>query len=284
MANRKYSSRRKPVNEDRRPAGRRSGASAENAPEKEAGSRMPDNLLIGRNPVTEALKSGRGIDRLLMVKGAEGSAIKIEGMAREKRIEIQYVRRSALDRITDGAAHQGVAAYVSDYKYAEVEDILAKAGEKGEAPFLVLLDGIEDPHNLGAIIRTADAAGAHGIVIPKRRAVAVTPTVEKAAAGAAEYASIARVTNIGRTIEELKEKGIWTAAADMSGASVWESDLSGPIAIVIGNEGHGISRLVREKCDFTVSLPMLGNINSLNASNAAALLMYEVVRQRTQRN
>ncbi|MBR2735976.1 MAG: 23S rRNA (guanosine(2251)-2'-O)-methyltransferase RlmB [Firmicutes bacterium] len=245
---------------------------------------MPDNLLIGRNPVTEALKSGRGIDRLLMVKGAEGSAIKIEGMAREKRIEIQYVRRSALDRITDGAAHQGVAAYVSDYQYAEVEDILAKAGEKGEAPFLVLLDGIEDPHNLGAIIRTADAAGAHGIVIPKRRAVAVTPTVEKAAAGAAEYASIARVTNIGRTIEELKEKGIWTAAADMSGASVWESDLSGPIAIVIGNEGHGISRLVREKCDFTVSLPMLGNINSLNASNAAALLMYEVVRQRTQRN
>lgn len=284
MANRKYSGRRKPVNEDRRPAGRRSGASAENAPEKEVGSRMPDNLLIGRNPVTEALKSGRGIDRLLMVKGAEGSAIKIEGMAREKRIEIQYVRRSALDRITDGAAHQGVAAYVSDYQYAEVEDILAKAGEKGEAPFLVLLDGIEDPHNLGAIIRTADAAGAHGIVIPKRRAVAVTPTVEKAAAGAAEYASIARVTNIGRTIEELKEKGIWTAAADMSGASVWESDLSGPIAIVIGNEGHGISRLVREKCDFTVSLPMLGNINSLNASNAAALLMYEVVRQRTQRN
>ena len=284
MANRKYSGRRKPVNEDRRPAGRRSGASAESAPEKEAGSRMPDNLLVGRNPVTEALKSGRGIDRLLMVKGAEGSAIKIEGMAREKRIEIQYVRRSALDRITDGAAHQGVAAYVSDYQYAEVEDILAKAGEKGEAPFLVLLDGIEDPHNLGAIIRTADAAGAHGIVIPKRRAVAVTPTVEKAAAGAAEYASIARVTNIGRTIEELKEKGIWTAAADMSGASVWESDLSGPIAIVIGNEGHGISRLVREKCDFTVSLPMLGNINSLNASNAAALLMYEVVRQRTQRN
>ena len=284
MANRKYSGRRKPVNEDRRPAGRRSGASAENAPEKEVGSRMPDNLLIGRNPVTEALKSGRGIDRLLMVKGAEGSAIKIEGMAREKRIEIQYVRRSALDRITDGAAHQGVAAYVSDYQYAEVEDILAKAGEKGEAPFLVLLDGIEDPHNLGAIIRTADAAGAHGIVIPKRRAVAVTPTVEKAAAGAAEYASIARVTNIGRTIEDLKEKGIWTAAADMSGASVWESDLSGPIAIVIGNEGHGISRLVREKCDFTVSLPMLGNINSLNASNAAALLMYEVVRQRTQRN
>ena len=284
MANRKYSGRRKPVNEDRRPAGRRSGASSENAPEKEVGSRMPDNLLIGRNPVTEALKSGRGIDRLLMVKGAEGSAIKIEGMAREKRIEIQYVRRSALDRITDGAAHQGVAAYVSDYQYAEVEDILAKAGEKGEAPFLVLLDGIEDPHNLGAIIRTADAAGAHGIVIPKRRAVAVTPTVEKAAAGAAEYASIARVTNIGRTIEDLKEKGIWTAAADMSGASVWESDLSGPIAIVIGNEGHGISRLVREKCDFTVSLPMLGNINSLNASNAAALLMYEVVRQRTQRN
>ncbi len=267
----------------RRPAGQKNGARGEKAFSKGEADPLPDNLLIGRNPVLEALKSGRNIDRLIMVRGAEGSAIKIEGMARERKIDIQYVQRTALDGMARGAAHQGVAAYVSDFKYAEVEDILEKAAEKGEDPFLILLDGIEDPHNLGAVIRTADAAGAHGVVIPKRRAAAVTAAVEKAAAGAAEYALVARVANIARTIDDLKEKGIWTAAADMDGANVWDSDLSGPIALVIGNEGRGISRLVGEKCDFTVSFPMLGSINSLNASNAAALLMYEVVRQRREK-
>lgn len=253
---------------------------------KDGGSELisvPEHLLTGRNPVIEALKSGREIEKILILTGAEGSVRKIEGMAREKKIEIQYVQRSALDRLTDGAAHQGVAAFVSEFHYCEPEDLLAAAETKGEDPFLLLLDGIEDPHNLGAIIRTADAVGAHGVIIPKRRAAAVTPTVEKAAAGAAEYVPVARVTNIARTVDELKERGIWIAAADMDGAEVWQSDLSGPVALVIGSEGSGVSRLVREKCDYIVSFPMLGKINSLNASNAAALLMYEILRQRRNR-
>lgn len=244
---------------------------------------IPEHLMIGRNPVMEALKSGRGIDRLLIVKGAGGSIIKIEGMARDRNIMIQYVERNVLDRMADGAVHQGVAAYVSEVEYCEPEDILKKAQERGEDPFIIILDGIEDPHNVGAIIRTADAAGAHGVILQKRRAAAITPTAEKAAAGAVEYVPAARVTNLVRTIQELKEQGVWIGAADMAGSTVWDSDLTGPIAIVIGNEGNGISRLVREQCDFTVSFPMLGKINSLNASNAAALLMYEVVRQRREK-
>ena len=254
-----------------------------NTVDRQQASGMPEHLLVGRNPVMEALKSGRGIEKLLIVSGAEGSVIKIEGMARDRGIDIQYVQRSALDRMTDGAVHQGVAAYVSDFEYCEPEEILRVAEEKREDPFLIILDGIEDPHNLGAIIRTADAAGAHGVIIPKRRAALITPTAEKSAAGAAEYVPVSRVTNLARTIDDLKEAGIWIAAADMDGEEVWGANLTGPIGLVIGNEGHGISRLIREKCDFTVSFPMLGKINSLNASNAAALLMYEVVRQRKKR-
>ena len=246
------------------------------------GEQIPEHLISGRNPVLEALKSGREIEKIFVLKGAEGSVRKIEGMARDRRIEIQYVQKRALDRMTNGQIHQGVAAVVTVFHYCEPEEILELAAEKGEDPFLLLLDGIEDPHNLGAMIRTADAAGVHGVIIPKKRAAAVTPTAEKAAAGAAEYVPVARVTNIARTIDELKNRGVWIAAADMDGKEVWESDLSGPIALVIGNEGKGVSRLVREKCDFIVSLPMKGRISSLNASNAAALLMYEVVRQRRE--
>ena len=241
---------------------------------------LPEGLLIGRNPVMEALKSGRGITKLMVLKDAEGSVKKILGMAHDKNIPVQTVDRAVLDRAAYGGPHQGVVAHVSDYAYSEVSDILELAKEKNEPPFIIILDGIEDPHNLGAIIRTADAAGAHGVVIPKRRAAAVTATAEKAAAGAASYVHVARVTNISQTIEDLKKEGVWIAAVDMDGDIYTEADFTGPIALVTGSEGSGISRLVKEKCDFCVSIPMKGGVNSLNASNAAAILMYEAVRQR----
>lgn len=239
-------------------------------------------MLIGRNPVMEALKSGRKIDRLFILKDAEGSVRKIVGMAREKDIIINYADRSTLDRITGGAPHQGVAAYASDFEYCEVEDILAAAEGKGEPPFIIVLDGIEDPHNLGAIIRSADAAGAHGVIIPRRRAAMVTAAAEKASAGASAYMRVARVANTAQTLENLKKAGVWTAAVDMGGELYTKADLSGPMALVIGSEGKGISRLVRETCDFCVSIPMRGGVNSLNASNAAAVLMYEVLRRRME--
>lgn len=241
---------------------------------------LPEGLLIGRNPVMEALKSGRGITKLMVLRDAEGSVKKILGMAHDKNIPVQTVDRAVLDRAAYGGPHQGVVAHVSDYEYSEVSDILELAAERNEQPFIIILDGIEDPHNLGAIIRTADAAGAHGVIIPKRRAAAVTATVEKAAAGAASYMHVARVTNISQTIEDLKKEGVWIAAVDMDGDIYTKADLSGPIALVTGSEGSGISRLVKEKCDFCVSIPMKGGVNSLNASNAAAILMYEAVRQR----
>lgn len=241
---------------------------------------LPEGLLIGRNPVMEALKSGRQIMKLLVQKDGEGSIRKIVAMAREKNVPVQTVDRSLLDRTACGGRHQGLVAYVSDYEYSEVEDILRRAEEKGEPPFIMILDGIEDPHNLGAIIRTADAAGAHGVIIPKRRAAAVTAAAERAAAGAASYVPVARVTNISQTIEELKKAGVWIAAVDMDGDLYTGADFTGPIAFVTGSEGFGISRLVKEKCDFVVSIPMKGGVNSLNASNAAAVLMYETVRQR----
>ncbi|MDY2669932.1 MAG: 23S rRNA (guanosine(2251)-2'-O)-methyltransferase RlmB [Anaerovoracaceae bacterium] len=250
---------------------------------EESQQEAPENLLTGRNPVIEALKSGRGIDRILIAKGAEGSVVKIAGMASDAGVQVQYVQRSVIDRIAAGLPHQGVAAFVSDYEYSDVDEILELAAEKGQDPFIVILDGIEDPHNLGAVIRTADASGAHGVIIQKRRAVSITPVVEKSAAGAAEYVKVARVANIAQTIDQLKKAGVWTAAVDMDGSDYWQADLSGPIAVVIGSEGRGISRLVKEKCDFTVSMPMLGHVNSLNASNAAALVMYEIVRQRSFR-
>ena len=202
-------------------------------------------------------------------------------MAREKGIIISYAERSTLDRVTGGAPHQGVAAYASDFEYCEPEDILNAAAEKGEPPFIVVLDGIEDPHNLGAIMRTADAAGAHGVIIQKRRAATVTAAAEKSSAGASAYIRVARVSNIAQTLQYLKREGVWTAAVDMDGASYIQTDLSGAIALVIGGEGSGVSRLVKETCDFCVSIPMKGGVNSLNASNAAAILMYEVLRSRS---
>jgi len=234
---------------------------------------------VGRNPVTEALKSGREIDKLV-VSSTEGSMIKILAMAKEKGIPAMKVEKAAMDRIAPGQAHQGVAAYTSPYEYAEMEDIFARAKAAGEEPFIIILDNLEDPHNLGAVMRTAECVGAHGVIIPKRRACGLTETVAKASAGAIEYMPCVKVTNIAQTIDELKERGIWVAACDMGGQEYYKADLKGAIAVVIGSEGFGISKLVREKCDFVVSMPMVGKITSLNASNAAAVIMYEVRKQR----
>ena len=238
-----------------------------------------ENIIVGRNPVTEALRSGREIDKL-MVSSEEGSMKKILALAKERRIPVMKVEKSAIDRIAEGKAHQGVAAYVSAYAYAELDDIFRIAEERGEDPFIIILDNLEDPHNLGAIMRTAECAGAHGIIIPKRRACGLTDVVAKASAGAIEYMPCVKVTNIAQAIEELKERGIWVAACDMGGQEYYKADLKGKLAVVIGSEGFGISRLVKEKCDFVVSMPMVGRITSLNASNAAAVIIYEVRKQR----
>ena len=227
--------------------------------------------IIGRNAVTEALNSDREIEKIILAKGAEGSIKKIEGKAKAKKIPLYYSDKSRMDRDADGGNHQGVIAVVSDYEYATVEETLDVA---------ILLDGLEDPHNLGAIMRTAECAGAHGVIIPKRRSVSITETVAKTSAGAVEYMPCARVTNMARTIEQLQEAGLWIAACDMDGDTLTEADLKGPIGIVIGSEGFGVSRLVREACDFTASIPMKGDIDSLNASVAAGVLAYEIVRQR----
>lgn len=238
------------------------------------------DMITGRNAVLEALKSDREIEKLIVAKGAEGSIRKITGMAKDKKIPVQYREKAALDRIAGRNSHQGVIAQVSEYTYCTLDDILRRAEERGEDPFIMILDGLEDPHNLGAVMRTAECCGAHGIVIPKRRSAGITETVAKASAGAVEYMLCARVSNIGQAVDQLKERGMWVAACDMGGKAYTEQDLTGSLAVVIGSEGTGISRLVREKCDFVVSIPMKGKITSLNASNAAAILMYEVVRQR----
>ena len=238
------------------------------------------NMIIGRNPVMEAVKSGRTIEKILMQKDGEGSIKKIASLARERGLQIQYVDRVALDRVTGSRSHQGIVAYVSAYSYCELSDILQKAKDLGEDPFVILLDGLEDPHNLGAIMRTADAVGAHGIVIPSRRAVGLTETVAKASAGAIEYIPVAKVSNMTAAIDELKEAGLWIGACDMDGQEYYEAQLSGPLGLVVGGEGQGVSRLVREHCDFILSIPMVGKISSLNASNAGAILMYEAFRQR----
>lgn len=238
------------------------------------------NMIIGRNPVMEAVKSGRTIEKILMQKDGEGSIKKIASLARERGLQIQYVDRVALDRVTGSRSHQGIAAYVSAYSYCELSDILQKAKDRGEDPFVILADGLEDPHNLGAIMRTADAVGAHGIVIPSRRAVGLTETVAKASAGAIEYIPVAKVANMTAAIDELKEAGLWIGACDMDGQEYYQAQLTGPIGLVVGGEGQGVSRLVREHCDFILSIPMVGQISSLNASNAAAILMYETFRQR----
>lgn len=238
-----------------------------------------ENVIVGRNPVREALKSGREIDKL-MVSSEDGSMKKILALAGERRIPVMKVEKSAIERVASGQIHQGVAAFVSAYEYAELEDIFSLAEKRGEDPFIIILDNLEDPHNLGAIMRTAECAGAHGIIIPKRRACGLTDVVAKASAGAVEYMPCVKVTNIAQTIDALKEKGIWVAACDMGGQEYYKADLKGKIAVVIGSEGFGISRLVKEKCDFVVSMPMVGRINSLNASNAAAVILYEVRKQR----
>jgi 23S rRNA (guanosine2251-2'-O)-methyltransferase len=242
---------------------------------------LNENQVEGRNAILEVFKSGRDIDKIMVAKGnTEGTIRRIMGMASDRGVVVQQVERKRLDEISQTKNHQGVIAIVSAHNYVEVEDIIASAKEKGKDPFIIILDEITDPHNLGAILRTADAAGADGVIISKRRSVGLTATVAKTSAGAIEYVPVAKVTNIANTIDELKKEGIWIACADMDGTNYFDTDLKGPIALVIGSEGEGVGRLVKEKCDFTVSIPMLGNIQSLNASVAAALFMYEVVRQR----
>ncbi len=242
--------------------------------------REVEGIVYGRNPVAEAVKSGRQIDKIVVAKETEGSINKILGEAKEKGIQIRFVDRAALDKTCQSKSHQGIMAHVAPVAYREIEDMIALAKEKDEDIFLILLDGMEDPHNLGAIIRSADAAGAHGVIIPNRRAVGLTETVAKASAGAIEYVPVAKVANITQTIEKLKKMGIWVGAVDMDGEEFTKRDLKGNIALVIGGEGQGVGKLVKETCDFVVSMPMKGKVTSLNASNAAAVMMYEVVRQR----
>lgn len=237
--------------------------------------------IEGRNAVLEAFRSGRCVDKLFILDGCQDGPVRtIAREARKKDTIINYVSKERLDQLSETKIHQGVIAQVAAYEYSTVEDILARAQEKGEAPFLILLDNVEDPHNLGAIIRTANLAGAHGVIIPKRRSVGLTSTVARTSAGAIHYTPVAKVTNLVRTIEELKEKGIWFVCADMGGESMYQLNLTGPIGLIVGNEGEGVSRLVREACDFTASIPMKGDIDSLNASVAAGVLAYEIVRQR----
>lgn len=238
-------------------------------------------IIEGRNPVIEAIKNDREIDKIMIANGAkEGSIKKITAMAKEKNIIIQYVDRNKLDEISTSHSHQGVIANVSEYKYFELDDLIQNAKDKGEDPFFIILDEITDPHNLGSIIRTADAVGAHGVIIPKRRSVHITPTVAKASAGAVEYVPVCKVTNIVNTIKTLKEHGLWIAAADMDGQIFYEQNLTGPIGLVIGSEGFGISRLVKKNCDYIVKMPMVGNVTSLNASVAGSILLYEIFKQR----
>jgi 23S rRNA (guanosine2251-2'-O)-methyltransferase len=239
-------------------------------------------IVEGRNAVLEAFRSGKTIDRLFILDGCKDGPVQtiLREAKKHKDTVISFVKKERLDQLSETGKHQGVIAYAASYEYVEVEDILDRAKQKGEDPFVIILDGIEDPHNLGAIIRTANLAGAHGVIIPKHRAVGLTATVAKASAGAINYTPVAKVTNIAQTIEELKSKGLWFACADMGGETMYRLNLKGPIGIVIGNEGSGVSRLVREKCDMIASIPMKGDIDSLNASVACGVLAFEVVRQR----
>lgn len=243
--------------------------------------RYEEMTIEGRNAVMEAFRSGKTIDRVYVLKGCQDGPINsILREARKHDTLVNFVAKERLDQMSETGKHQGVIASAAAYAYAEVEDMLKLAEEKGEPPFLFLLDDIEDPHNLGAIIRTANLAGAHGVIIPKRRAVGLTATVARTSAGALNYTPVAKVTNLSATIEELKEKGLWFVCADMGGTTMYDLNLTGPIGLVIGNEGDGVSRLVKEKCDFIASIPMKGEIDSLNASVAAGVLAYEIVRQR----
>lgn len=243
--------------------------------------RYEELTIEGRNAVLEAFRSGKPIDKLFVLDGCQDGPIKsITREARKHDTIINYVTKERLDQLSETKKHQGVIAFAAAYEYAEVEDMLKLAEEKGEPPFLFLLDNIEDPHNLGAIIRTANLAGAHGVIIPKRRAAGLTATVAKTSAGALNYTPVAKVTNLSNTITELKAKGLWFVCADMDGVRMYDLDLKGPIGLVIGSEGEGVSRLVREQCDFAAAIPMKGDIDSLNASVAAGVLAYEIVRRR----
>ncbi|GIO69517.1 23S rRNA (guanosine(2251)-2'-O)-methyltransferase RlmB [Paenibacillus sp. FSL M7-1455] len=246
---------------------------------------MEEEIIGGKHSVIEALKSGRTINKIWVAENAQKHLTQpIVVEAKKLGVVIQHVDKRKLDQLAPGVQHQGVVAQAAPYAYAEVEDILQAAEQKGEPPFILLLDEIEDPHNLGSILRTADCTGVHGVIVPKRRSAQVTATVSKTSAGAAEYVPVARVTNLGQTIDSLKEKGIWVVGTDVSAAAgIYETNVfDGPVAIVIGNEGKGMGRLIREKCDVLVKLPMNGRINSLNASVAAGVVMYEVLRRRTQ--
>ena len=240
---------------------------------------LPENLLVGRNPIREALSSGRAMEKLLVMKGdLSGSAREIVRMAKDAGVVVQEVEKSRLDQVYPN--HQGLLAYTSSANYSEFEEIFELAAEKNEPPFVIILDGITDPHNLGAIIRSAQCAGAHGVIIPERRAAGLNPACVKAAAGATEYIKVVRVPNLARAIDELRERNIWIYASDMDGEDVYTADLTGPVGLVIGSEGEGISRLVLEKCDKVLSIPMYGSINSLNASVAAGIMLFQVARVR----
>lgn len=238
--------------------------------------------IEGRNAVIEAYRAGKTIDKIFILDGCQdGPVMTIKREAKKQNTLVKFVTKERLDQMSETGKHQGVIAYAAAYEYAEVEDILQIAKEKGEPPFLLLLDNIEDPHNLGAIIRTANLAGAHGVIIPKNRAAGLTAVVARTSAGALNYTPVAKVTNLSKTIEDLKKEGIWFVCADMDGTRMYDLDLKGPIGLVIGSEGEGVGRLVKEKCDFVAAIPMKGNIDSLNASVAAGVLAYEIVRQRS---
>ena len=240
-----------------------------------------ENKIEGRNAVLEALRAGKPIDKLYVLDGCpDGPVRTIIREAKKGDTIINYVKKERLDQLSETGHHQGVIAMAASYEYATVEDILEKAWEKGEAPFIFVLDNIEDPHNLGAMIRTANLAGAHGVIIPKRRAVGLTPTVARTSAGAINYTPVAKVTNLKQTMEQLKKEGMWFVCADMDGTPYYQMDLKGPMGLVIGNEGEGVSRLIKETCDFVASIPMKGDIDSLNASVAAGVLAFEIARQR----
>lgn len=252
--------------------------------EKKTFTGMKENHIEGRNAVLEAFRSGRTIDKLYVLDGCQDGPVRsITREARKHDTIVNYVTKERLDQISETGKHQGVIAVSAAYDYAGVEDILALAEKKGEPPFILILDGIEDPHNLGAIIRTANQAGAHGVIIPKRRAVGLTPTVARTSAGAVNYVPVAKVTNISNTMKELKDRGMWFVCADMDGTLMYDMDLTGPIGLVIGNEGDGVSPLVKKNCDMVASIPMKGDIDSLNASVAAGVLSYEIVRQRMKK-
>lgn len=245
--------------------------------------RYEELTIEGRNAVIEAFRSGKTIDKVFILDGCKDGPIQtILREAKKQDSIINYVKKERLDQISETGKHQGVLAYAAAYEYSTVEEILQAAADKGEAPFLILLDNIEDPHNLGSIIRTANQAGAHGVIIPKRRAVGLTATVAKASAGALNYTPVAKVTNLLKTMEALKKQGMWFVCGDMEGETMYSLDLTGPMGLVIGNEGNGVSRLIKENCDFQAAIPMFGNIDSLNASVAMGVLSYEIVRQRLQ--